>query len=387
LKLLHLHFSQISKIWSKSQNNNYSDKSRDNYHKKLAELYDKLSNEDFDNRLSRLEIEEKKQMLSFFSDSITFLDNSTVTSLPFEVVKCLEIALNEWASDEYIIVTTKAKGINAFSFDPRLAVNDAFYEVIEKNYNIIFDKRLIQINVPEYLLGDYLANVVLYHELGHFIEGKFHIPDIIYKEFADDYVNKKIQPDFYKYFPFVKKSLKSDKNSFFNSDIINQIKYHIGEYFCDLFASQYVEGSVNHYLSYISNDGYSTTHPATKRRVELVDSFLKNKNSYTLDKIKSAVEKMTGESLRIRYEKFNSNDFVKLLPINITNEKELHYLYVYGWDLWLSNWSSIKHANKMGFTLKATSVYNIINDLIEKSIGNFIVSKTWKEIKDVPTKK
>jgi len=381
VKLLQLHFSQISKIWSKSRNNNYSDKSRSDYHAKLKQLYSLLLQEDF-SKVERLEVEEKKQILSFFSESVTFLDNSTVTSLPFELVKCLEIALNEWSPDEYIIVTCKVKGINAFSFDPKLAINDSVYDILKQNYNISFEKRLIQINVPEYLIGDYLANVILYHELGHFIESKYNIPDVICFEFLGDISNGKVKGDFYKYFPFMK-----GISDIYGEEVLDQIKSHIAEYFCDLFASQYVDRSVNHYLSYIANDGLSRTHPSTENRLSLVSKFLNKEKSYTLDKIKYAVNKMTFKKLKIRYKIFSSNDFIRLLPITIKSEKELHYLFIYGWNLWLSDWKQFEIENKMKFQLKELNVYEIINDLIEKSIGNYIVMTTWEKVKNVSIKK
>jgi hypothetical protein len=379
MKLLELHFSQLSKIWSKSKNNNYSDNSRLEYHKKLKTLYQLLAKEDFSKISDTDEIKEKKIVLGLFSESITFLDNSTVSSLPFELVKCLELALSEWSSgDKYIIVTSLAKGLNEFSFDPTLAINDSQYEVIKSNYNIEFDKRLIQINIPEYLVGDYLANVIMYHELGHFIEEKFSLPDVILREFLDDYNNGKIKPDFHEFFPLVRKKFTKD---IYSDECIDMLKTHIGEYFCDLFASQYIDDSVNHYLSYISDyNSITKTHPQTKSRVKLVKTFLNNGNSYTLDKIKYAVKQMTGEDLKIRFKEFHSKDFLKLLPIEISEVKELHYLFVYGWHLWLGDWSRFEKENKMEFKLSSSKVYEIINDLIEKSIGNYIVNNTWKNV-------
>lgn len=380
MKLLELHFSQLSKIWNRSKSNNYSDKSRNSYHKKLEELYDKLKNEKFANISDPNEIKEKKTILQFFSESITFLDNSTVSSLPFELVKCLEIALNEWSRDDnYIIVTSLAKGLNEFSFDPSLAIDDLQYEVIKSNYSIHFDKRLIQINLPDYLVGDYLANAIMYHELGHFIEVKFSLPEVLLFEFIEDFKKGTIGPDFHIYFPFVRKLFANDIQ---REECQEMLKFHIGEYFCDLFASQYISDSVSHYLSYISdNDLITKTHPATKHRIKLVYAFLNNNvSSYTLNRIKYSVKQMTGEDLKIRFKKFLSQDFINLLPVEIKNEKELHYLFVYGWNLWLGDWSKFEKKNKMNFELSAFKVYEIINDLIEKSIGNYVVKNTWKDV-------
>ncbi|HTJ52983.1 MAG TPA: hypothetical protein VL443_26190 [Cyclobacteriaceae bacterium] len=380
MKLLELHFSQLSKIWNRSKNNTYSDTSRKSYHNKLKKLYEQLEKEKLSLITDKNEIKEKKAILAFFSESIAFLDNSTVNTLPFELVKCLEIALNEWlAGEDYIIVTSLAKGLNEFSFNPSLATNYDQYEIIRSNYKIEFEKKLIQINIPEYLVGDYLANVIMYHELGHFIEVKYSIPDVILKEFLDDYSNKRIKADFHIYFPFVRKRFSED--GIYSDECLTLLKTHIGEYFCDLFASQYIDDSVNHYLSYISEENSITKlHPTTRNRIKLVNSFLNNQSSYTLDKIKYAIKQWTEKDLTKRYKVFNSNDFIKLLPVDIKHEKELHYLFIYGWSIWLKSWKKIEKENKMVHALKAPKVYEILNDLIEKSIGNYIVKTTWENV-------
>ncbi len=47
VKLLEHHFAQLSTAWSNSRNNLYSDKRKEEYHKKLGFLYAKLESEDF----------------------------------------------------------------------------------------------------------------------------------------------------------------------------------------------------------------------------------------------------------------------------------------------------------------------------------------------------
>jgi len=379
MSLLGLHFAQLSKIWDKSKNNQYSDKHRDDYHKKLQSLFQKLDRENIIAISEKDEIKEKKAILSFFAESITFLDNSTVNSLPFELVKCLEIALNDWVDqDEYVIVTSLTKNISEFSFEPGLALDNFVYEVIERSYDIKFHKRLIQVNTPEYLLGDYLANVVMYHELGHFIEMKYSLPDIIMQEFLDDFDKNQIGSDFHSYFPFVRKNFSGN---IYSNECLDMLRLHIGEYFCDLFAGQYISECVNTYLQYISGEHpTSKTHPSTNNRVKLVKSFIEGKRSYTLNKIRSSVKLMTSRDLRVRYQKFTSNDFESFLPIDVATDKQLHFLFIYGWQLWQSDWGAFKRKNRMNYILHGNQVYDIINDLIEKSIGNHIVKTTWKDV-------
>ena len=162
-KLLQLNFSQLESAWKKSKNNLYSDTKKISYHKNLVGLFNKMKAEDFLG-LSEIETVERSRVIDFFFISITFLDGSTVSQIPFEIIKCLEEALKDWVDehDDFIIVTSLVKGINAFSFDTRLTFGD-YYVIIEETYGIKFESKLIQINVPETLTRDYLANVALYH--------------------------------------------------------------------------------------------------------------------------------------------------------------------------------------------------------------------------------
>lgn len=382
-KLLQLNFSQLETAWKRTKNNEYSDFKKSAYQEKLTLLFKQMKEEDL-SMLSPQQVVERSSIYDFFFLSLTFLDGSTISQIPFEIVKFLEEALKEWLNDheDFIIVTSLVTGVTAFSFDSRLTFRDDFYEIIEKNYNITFESRLIQINVPEYLTRDYLANVVLYHELGHFIDRKFRISSSCALELLDRVRMNKINPtqlpQLIDFFPVL--GVESSGNYTFQ--VLN---LHLAEYFCDLFASQYVAGSSNHYLEYITkgSSGWSTTHPSTPKRVEIVDDFMKGNSNFVLDLIEEATVKASKKGLSKRFIPFVNDDFVNLVPVNVGSIGELHYLFIYGWDLWLGKWSELENRNKMAFPLAPNQTYEIINNLIEKSIGNYIVSSNWDKQRNV----
>jgi hypothetical protein len=376
-KLLQLNFSQLESAWKKSKNNLYSDTKKISYHKNLVDLFNKMKEEDFLG-LSEIETVERSRVIDFFFISITFLDGSTVSQIPFEIIKCLEEALKDWVDehDDFIIVTSLVKGINAFSFDTRLTFGD-YYIIIEETYGIKFESKLIQINVPEALTRDYLANVALYHELGHFIDRKYRISEILTKKLIFDFRAGKFHIKFYDYFPFLK---GADPQTF-----VNVLFSHFSEYFCDLFAAQYVGKSLGIYLDYITkgNPNHSNSHPATSVRVDVVSKFINGENDVLMDEILSVVVLASRKELKKRYKEFSSTDFENLIPIEINSASELHYLFVYGWNLWLSDWNEFQKVNEMAFPLSPNQIYEIINNLIEKSIGNYIVKTNWEKYKDV----
>lgn len=387
-RLVSLHFSQLTKAWNKSKYNVYSDTEKNEYHKSLEQLYSLLEKEDFE-ILNDSEIWEKNLILKFFFKSLEFLDKSTHSQIPFEIVHCLKVALDDWidSGDKYIIVTSFVNDINAFSFDPSLATNNKFYDLVKLNYNILFKAKLIQINIPTFLSRDYLANVVLYHELGHFINLKDSITEALYDEMLLDYIRNDIKGrdlvDFLKYFPYLS-SLPEVKALYIKNEPINILKMHLAEYYCDLFASQYIGNTLSSYLSYITFNqaDYVFTHPSTLNRVELVDHFLSKKSdSYTLNKFKEAIKRITKKDLQIRYTEIKTDDFENLIPIEILHETELHYLYIHGWKIWSEKPRIFEEKNKMDYKLPDINIYRIINNLIEKSIANHIIKTGWAKAK------
>ena len=340
-ELLNLHISQLARTFEKSKTNKYADPRKQAYHDSLIDLFLKIKNQD---RLILDYPEQKilKEILDFCFFSIEFLDNSTLVNIPYEIVYCLEKALSDWvAIDRFIIVTSLQNNILNYSFDPHLALDEAIYDLIESKYNIIFDHRLIQINLPKYLAHDYLANVVLYHELGHFVDLKFHI-------------SKRIR--------FVLGLGDVEEN-------------HYAELFSDVFASQYIGSASNNYLNYIAHknpDCYS--HPSTDSRIQIVEDFL-NSNSQNVDlnNLLFATKAITQKDFKINIDKISNDDFTKFIPSIICTDFQLHSIFEVGWQLWKSVIKEYEVKN-----ISTEEKYKIINNLIEKSISNYMITEKWK---------
>ncbi|RUA31625.1 MAG: hypothetical protein DSY77_12840 [Bacteroidetes bacterium] len=381
-KLLQLNLAQLTSTWNKSRNNTYSDSFRQDYHNTLEELFKEIDKEDF-SKLDANQLEERSFIIQFFFDSVTFLDNSTLSNIPFEIVKCLELALKTWYpknDNDFIIVTSLIKNIKGFSFNPILSFYQLYYDIIEKNYGIKFKKKLIQINVPEYLVNDYLASVPLYHELGHFIDKYYNFSVILANDFSTDIHKLISDKDFVEFFPLLQtvrpNELKSDQ-------VKRYLENQIAEYFCDIFASQYISDSLTIYLSFLAHKANSSpTHPSTENRQIVIENFLNNEHNFVISKLRETVLNCTKNSLNleIRFRKFKNEDFKLLIPQEINSEAELHYLFKYGWDMWQSDWSDLSRSNNMTENLTSYEVYTIINNLIEKAIGNYIVQNTWNKL-------
>lgn len=273
--------------------------------------------------------------------------------IPYEILSCLEIALHDWIiQDNFIIVTSLSNRSADFYFEGE---SSEFFQnlndIILKKYNLTITNRLIKIVLPKVLSRDYLAIVVLYHELGHFIDTELHISEKIIK-------NK------YGY-----------KSSYTEQEV--EEYNHFMEYFADLFAAQYINNASNLYLNYIAfNNPDCHTHPSTIKRIEMVNSFLSGVYVQEIIEINAALLGSGCEEFIIRHKEIdiNKSDFLNLIPQKIKNNQELHYIFKLGWDFW--NTSDSNFLRKF----KLRQKYHVINNLIEKSISNYTVKQKWEEI-------
>ncbi|MBS1650476.1 MAG: hypothetical protein JSU07_00570 [Bacteroidetes bacterium] len=348
---IELHLAQLSKCIVKSKINKYSDARKKKYQESLVTLYDKISTEDFSTFTSS-EIANKKKIVDFIFYSIQFLDNSTLTIIPFEIVFCLEQALTEWIpGHNFIIVTSLSNDLNDYKFTRYLALEDPIYQLIEAEYSVKFEFRLVQITLPRYFVHDYLSNVVLYHELGHFIDHKFKISETI----------------------VVSKIMSGILNPASKEQNLKELRYYM-EHFADVFAAQYIGDCSNHVLNYIAhNASDQPTHPATATRIKVVNDFLAgNNHAVKLNEIMTTTLARAKMDLKIRFVILPVDDFKKLIPLEIKNVTELHSAFLAGWTFW---------REKPNDTLKKFGrevTYKITNNLLEKSISNYIIKDKWK---------
>jgi hypothetical protein len=351
-RILELNLAQLSRCLLKSKFNKYSDKRKASYQKVLLDLFETLKVEDF-HGLPSAKLIEKKKVIDFIFESLQYLDNSTLTIIPFEIVYCLETALNQWIPDnKFIVVTSLSNELSSYSINGNLAFNEPIYQLIDNDYNKQFEYRLVQITLPRYYVHDYLANVVLYHELGHFVDMHYNISQAIVFDLVR---GGKLKP-----LPFVE---------------TEKILFHHMEYFADLFAAQYIGEASNYFLNYVANKALeSHSHPATDNRLSKVIGFLKGDYSdqYINNLIRYTPLRTKGPKLEIRFKMLPLDDFFNLIPFEIKDTTDLHSILLTGWNAWLEN------PNKLKSEFDNDIAYKIINNLIEKSISNYLVVNSWK---------
>jgi len=370
-RLLYLQLYQAETLISSSKKYNFSDKYKDQYLKTLVELFSAIKasiNEELDDA----KIFEKKSHLDFIFKSLEFLKDSTLNTIPFEVVGCLDRAMSDWIDpDKFIIVTSLQNNLYSFSYDLTYAKKDIFYTSLQTEYGISFERKLVQINLPLNLSKDYLSSVALYHELGHFVDLQHSITGVAeYNISSNNYTNK---ASLEKYLPLLKETVLDR----------SKLYYHLGEYFCDLFAAQYIGDTLGLFLEYITNNSAteSPTHPSTVNRIQVITDFVNGNDNPIINYLQSVTSLITNKKLENRFDRIVSEDFYKLVPYDIENDRQLHGTIVYGWEVWMEDFKKFNDGMKYDVNLSEDTIYRVVNNLVEKTIGNYFTVQNWEKSK------
>lgn len=330
----------------------------------LAELMEKIVGVSFSSIDNASAIKVFKQ-LTTIETVLEYVKHTSTSNLFGEIFSCLRIALEEWSdeSDKYAMVT--GPGNFAFTkFIPEFEL-----EVIIPEYMAPFPVMPARFNLPSHLEHDFIGNVALYHELGHFVD------DI--KSFSDSAYNL-----------YTKNSgalSDEDKKKFLNVFSGNtnpptedMLRSYFSEYFADLFAAQYVGGAQAFALLHSAfGNQFSESHPSTDSRTTLAYTFLNNKGDglALVHLFDEAVKNVTKNSMCLanRFQMPDTLSFKVYKPCNISNDKELHGIFTSGWCVWLNRAKYFTDCN--GKPLDEVSAYKKLNELIKQSISNYIAIK------------
>lgn len=374
--------AKLFDTWKRSRNNKYSNPKLQEFHDFFRDFYEKIKNED----IASLTEDKKtflKDAIDYFQTRVNCLSNNTSTTAPYEVIESIKCAAKEWVSDidNYIILTRY--GDYSFFSDNK---EDVVLSYIENDYGIIFNKKTVLLSIPQHYYRDYLNNVVLYHEIGHFVDITQNISLISLQLTVSD-IEKKIDINsIYSYFPFLN-GLKSD-------DIIQsggvtekgiQLYHYWLEYFADVFAANYIGDKIQKYLSFRSYPDCNSvishlTHPSNERRFAVINDFINGRDNYITNKIQLILGNKFGKTLNRYNNSLALEDLYKFLPLELKSDNDIHNLYAAAWDVWYGDRSKFKMENNLSYDLQSAQIYSILNNLVEKSISNYLVTKKWNNV-------
>lgn len=349
---INLLINQIEEQFSNSRSNVYSDKKRENHFLNIYEVFTTIKELNNCGSILSTELPTYKQILQYIISDLQYLDSSTLNVIPFEIVSCLELALKDWIDDDNLILSTHlSNDYNDFYFSPN--PNREYFNQINHFLDtkaiIKINYRLIKISLPKLLSRDYLSTVALYHELGHFIDFEYNFSQrLMLKKYPRAIITPALQQEF----------------------------HHYQEYFADLFAAQYISDASNQYLEdRMIEDIISDTHPKTSERIKTVNKFLNAQHLEVLNEFNAILITLSKE-LKIRFEEKvpATSNFYNFTPEILQNDQQLHYIYKTGWSIWKDT------TNPAYSGIPEKQKYQMLNNLIEKSISSYFLLKNWNNI-------
>lgn len=312
-------------------------------------------------------------LIAEITDSIwratQFLTGTTSNRVPYEITFLLREVLQEWELGDSIVTTSLSQSPD-FYCERAAHAPDALmkHSAIP---GLAVSGHLVQMGVPEIFNHMPLLCSPLYHEVGHYIEERERL---VSKLFVDPALERK----FIEAMPEVK---------YFPSGSWSQVaKDYAIEHFCDLVAASYVGECVSDYI--IQWDHTSVphpTHPSADNRAKVTRDFLNGASNPLVRLLRDAVKR---SGLNVQLTKRHAlpdiaDCFADVRPATVSSTAELHGLLPAA-DAFLKQLSeSPSSFEGTNIARVSTSRHaHLVNDLIEKSIRNYMIGKAWNESLD-----
>lgn len=292
-----------------------------------------------------------------------YLSGSKTSTLPYEVVFALEHALKEWTDGDYVISTAVTQDRN-FHFS---GVPENFYFVAGVVADVQFKRRIVQMALPELYRHRPLYGLVLYHELGHFVDEQLKISG-----FA-----KILMDSDHDAFP----GLSSRPEDWSEDQYDNALIAHAKEYFADLFATSYLGKAMPEYLGeFAGGERLSTSHPDTYERTAVMDAALEGERHVVIEHMTAALRSQKKVNIDDFSPRFELPDikprFDEVRPCALQNIAQVHGMFPAGWAYLKEAMNTLP---KPWNEFPESDVERVINDLTEKSIRNYMICEKWND--------
>lgn len=251
----------------------------------------------------------------------------------------------DWITDlPKHVVTTAFLAEQNYMF---VGVDDDFYGLVEDELGVTYTQRLVQVALPQLYKHSPINNSVLYHELGHFVDWQFGVSEMM-----------------------VLLSNPRDATEF------QKNRRHFPEYFADLFAACYVGGAIGEMLEALAPGAVdSPTHPATSARVQTINDFLNGADNRIVKLCNLALAGRTLPELQVR-SRLPGVDaaFDNMRPCAFSTKEEVHGVFEAALKYLKEK---VQKPSGPWAHLGEGETTRVINDLVEKSIRNWMITERW----------
>lgn len=296
-----------------------------------------------------------------------FLTGTTSNRVPYEVTFLLRAVLQDWGLGDSI-VTTSVNQSPDFCCE---RANGAPDELINELGlpDLAFSGHLVQMSVPEIFQHMPLLCSPLYHEVGHYVEEHERLITTLTITHSEELI-----------------AALPGLQDFDQPSRMGVAKSWATEYLCDLIAACYVGECVSDYIIQWDHEPVAQpTHPAAASRVRVTRDFLEGNPNQVVDLLKKGVEE-AGLLIQLR-QQFSlpsvEDCFTDVRPVVVESLAQLHGLLPAA-DALLKRLLT-SPADFEGSNIARVPRWrqpHVINDLIEKSIRSFMITKAWHESLD-----
>lgn len=325
--------NQFCSNWIDCEANTYTDARRQSFHNSLKGLYEELKGWTIPAGADDSLKQDFTILFEVFSRWSEVISMNTDKMPHREILICLERILYDWLgseADKYLLTLSDGE----YLYRLPICKLDVLNNITEGFWHVHFDTFPIELALPKYFSEDMFFNVVLFHELGHFVESYYDIDDKVFRQLEPllkDLVNN--QTIVNQSFPFL-----AGKDAIDVADE-KKVRSHICEYIADLFGAQYVSNHIMNYASYKLDktlDKDDEEHPCWNKRNEHVTLFLTSSvDNLLINAIKDVFAKINKEGLIIRFCVLDSKYFLEGKPHPISNDAEMVSVYKHIWDMYI----------------------------------------------------
>ena len=312
---------------------NFGDADKDTFRNELVELSNRVVADAIPTVLE--EFRQNETIVLIVSQWCELLKESDGYCLCEEMSFCIVQLISKWdkkANEKFVVFTLGDYAINKLKRNKLSKLFDVLI-VVSIKYQVVFTKEPIFIRVPDEFKDGILSNIVLFHEVGHFVDFDNAISEYVSDDIENEINGKPSARILRDYFP-------SFFNKPYDATTKGKIAVYVSEYVADVFGCIYAGSHILNYLSYLEGNTpnrESETHPSYLCRKKMEDSFIAYcKNGNTKDNllgyILNAINNIFNTSIDIVDSNKKEDDFLGG-SYTITDVDDMFTLFIKPWDM------------------------------------------------------
>ena len=288
IKLLELHREQLCLAYYRISAIKLSDNRLNEVRNAIGTICSYMAKVDFELE-KQSELYEYRNAISLLQEWVGLIANQEHGTKPHSFIHCLNIAAEEWIADYWQFIFVATDGVFGIYADH--PSSELILQWLYDKFKVLINYRLVHIQIPYHLDDDYIFNICLYHELGHFIDDQLRITEGMAEDIARKW--RRSNPSF-----------AIARNAIWDKDI-RLMQRQIQEIFADVFAAQYVGNSIIEYLTFFYEERmneHESSHPCAKLRISMIQDLMRSANDNSIiNELNNSLMTICSKTMSRRY--------------------------------------------------------------------------------------